>query len=69
MHIHNVLGMGDLHSLGQGFDIVLFHNLQDRLTPAHQGDFRSIGLCGFDGAQYRCFRCVVAAHGVKNDLH
>ena len=69
MHIHHFIRMGNLHTLGQIFNIVLFQHLQDFLSPAHQSDLGTVGFGCVDGTQNRCFRGKIATHSVENDLH
>ena len=68
MHVHNILSIGNFHTLRQVLDAVLTHDTEDLLSPAHQGDLGSEGFRCFDGTQYGCFGGIIAAHGVKNDL-
>ena len=69
VHIHDVVGVGDLHAGRQSFPAVLFHGIEDFFSPADQGDLHAVFLCCLQRAQDDLFRGVVAAHGVNDDLH
>ena len=69
VHIHHVIGMGNLNALGQRIQAVLFKNLQNFLSTANQNNIHAVSLYCVQRAQYRSLRRVVAAHGVQNDLH
>ena len=69
VHIHHILGVGDLHALGKVGNAVLAQHLQDLLPPAHQGDLQAIGFGSLQRTQYGCLGGKIAAHRVKNNLH
>ena len=69
VHVHHVIGMGNLNALGQRIQAVLFKNLQNFLSTANQNNIHAVSLYRVQRAQYRSLRRVVAAHGVQNDLH
>ena len=69
VHVHHIVCMGDLQSLGQVLNLVLAHDPQNLLPPAHQSDFRSEIPVGFQRTQNRSLRGQVAAHRVENDFH
>ena len=67
--LHHLGGVGDLHAGGQLLDAVVLEDLQDLLSPAHQGDLHAVFLVCLDGTHDRGLRGVVASHGVDDDLH
>ena len=69
MHIHNIIGMGDLNTIGQRIDAVLLHHCQDLFSPANQNDLGIKILRRLQSAQHGGLGCVVTAHGVQYDLH
>ena len=69
VHINHIVGVGDFHALGQVLNAMLSHDLQNILSPANQGNLYIKGLCRLNRAHYGCFRGMVTAHCVKNDLH
>ena len=69
VHIHHILGVGDLHAIGQIGDTVLSQHLQDFLPPANQGDLHTVNLGRLQRAQYRILGSEISAHRVKNNSH
>ena len=50
MHVHHIVGIGNLHALGQIVNAVLLENRKDVLSPAYQYDLDAVGLGRFHGA-------------------
>ena len=69
VHIHHIVSARDLHSGRQIGNTVTAHNLQNGFPPSHQGDLHTVGFHCLNGTQYGSLRRVIAAHGIKNDLH
>ena len=69
VHIHDVVGVGDLHAGRQGVPAMLFHGIENFFSSAHEDDLHVIFLRRLQSAQNDLFRGVVAAHGVNDDLH
>ena len=50
MHVHHIVGIGDLHAFRQVVNAVLLENRKDILSPAYQHDLDTVGLCRFHSA-------------------
>ena len=69
MHIHNIIGVGNLDAVRQIFDAVFLQHIQNLRAATHQNNLCIKILYCLQSAQNRCFRCVVTAHCIKYDLH
>ena len=50
VHVHHIVGIGNLHALGQIVNAVLLENRKDVLSPAYQHDLDAVGLGRFHSA-------------------
>ena len=50
VHVHHIVGIGNLHALGQIVNAVLLENRKDVLSPAYQHDLDTVGLGRFHSA-------------------
>ena len=69
VHIHHIIGIGDLHAIGQILNPVLAQHLQNLLPTANQRDLHAVCLIRLQRAQYRSLGSEISAHRVKDDSH
>ena len=69
VHIHNIIGIGDLNTVRQIGNAVFLQHIQNLLSPSYQCDLGAVFLRCLQSSHNRCFRGVIATHSIKNDLH
>ena len=69
VHIHHIVGVGNLHSPGQILNAVFAHDTQNFLATSNQRDLRSeLPVC-LQSTQNSSLRRQVSAHGIENYFH